>query len=98
MTDILQSVQSRTVRFRPQSARELYALRLAARLSDLANLRQYLALANTYSLDALTEAYWRTLRASGPSTGAFERFAASISASLSDKEDYDSDEAAGGTN
>lgn len=63
MTSLLDQFIPTATAFRPSTARELFALRLAQKLNDSAAVRHYVDLAETYSEGQILCAYRRTGRA-----------------------------------
>ncbi|MGD1096661.1 MAG: hypothetical protein ABSB35_32285 [Bryobacteraceae bacterium] len=65
MNSLLDQFRPNTTAFRPSTARELFALRLAQKLNDVAAVRHFVNLAEDYSEGQLLCAYRRTIRANG---------------------------------
>src|SRR5436309_393694 len=65
MNRILDQFIPQTTAFRPNTASELFALRLAQKLGDVRAARHYVTLVDSHSEAQLLSAYRRTLKASG---------------------------------
>lgn len=62
MTTILDRVaESSSKRFRPQTAEELFALRLSKKLRDVESARTYVALLDRFSENTLLDVYRRVV-------------------------------------
>src|SRR5271169_915568 len=62
---LLDRFMSSSAAFRPATATDLFALRLAQKLNDAPSVRHYVALADSHSAAQLLLAYRRALRANG---------------------------------
>ncbi len=73
MINILDRMTSERSSFRPETTRDYFALQLARKLNDLANVHSYVLLADAYPEDFLIRVYRDTLD-KGLGAGMAERF------------------------
>lgn len=88
MPHVLDQMAGSSGYFRPKTATEFFALQLARKLNDTANLQRYLALVERHSESLLLQAFRKAVNGQGRRQGLAERFQAEVKRLKQKEEKY----------